>query len=188
MSGAPVPPPVPPNQAYQYGPPPPLNSGNTVLKIVLIVVGVFVLIGAIGAAIIGFGVYRVAKSAHRDSNGNVSISTPNGTITTGKSVNLTAEDLGVDPYPGAVTSSEGSMNMKTSTGSMVTAVFTSPDSADKIVAFYKDKLGDQASVVQSSNGTVLSKGDNDKDKVMVTVNPQGNTSKIVIIHIAKTKS
>jgi hypothetical protein len=186
-TGAPIPPPVPPNPTYQYGPPPPANSGNTVLKIVLIVIGVFVLIGVIGTAVIGFGVYRVAKSAHKDSNGNVSISTPNGTITTGKSANVTAEDLGVDLYPGAV-SNEGSMNMKSSTGSMVTAIFTSSDSADKVVAFYKDKLGDSASVVQSSNGTVLSKGDNDKDKVMVTVNPQGNTSKIVVIHITKTKS
>jgi hypothetical protein len=185
-TGTPVPS-VPPNPTYQYGPPQPSNSGNTVLKVVLIIVGVFVLIGAIGAAVIGFGVYRVAKSAHRDSNGNVSISTPNGTITTGKSANVTAEDLGVDLYPGAV-SNEGSMNMKSPTGSMVTAVFTSSDPVDKVVAFYKDKMGDQASVVRSGNGSVLSKGETDKDKVMVTVNPQGNASKIVIIHITKTKS
>jgi hypothetical protein len=185
-TGTPVPP-VPPNPTYQYGPPPPSNSGNTVLKVVLIIVGVFVLLGVIGAAVIGFGVYRVAKSTHRDSNGNVSISTPNGTITTGKSAHVTAEDLGVDLYPGAV-STEGSMNMKMPTGSMVTAVFTSSDPADKVVAFYKDKMGDQASVVQSGNGTVLSRGETDKDKVMVTVNPKGNTSKIVIIHITQTKS
>jgi hypothetical protein len=180
--------PTPPNPAYpNYPPPPPTStSGNTVLKIVLIVVGVFVLLGIIVAGIIGVGVYKVSKAVHKDNNGNVSISTPNGTITTGKSVSVSAADLGTDPYPGAV-SSDGSMNMKTPTGSMVTAVYISSDSSDKIVAFYKEKFGDQASLVQSSNGTVFSTGNDEKNKVMVTITPEGSSSKIVIMHITQTK-
>jgi hypothetical protein len=179
--------PIPPNPTYQYvPPPPPASSSNTVLKIVLIVIGVFVLLGVIVAGVIGFGVYKVSKSMHKDSNGNVSISTPNGTITTGQSVNVSAADLGVDPYPGAV-SGEGSMNMKTPNGSMVTAVYTSTDASDKIVAFYKEKLGDQASIVQSRNGTVLSAGEKDKNNIVITITPEGSSSKIAIIHVTQNK-
>ena len=179
--------PIPPNPAYQNVPPPPASSGNTVLKIVLIVIGVFVVCGVIVAGVIGIGVYKVSKTMHKNADGGVSFSTPGGTITTGSSANITAADLGTAIYPGA-TSGQGSMNMKTPKGSMVTAVYTSPDSSDKIVAFYKERLGDQASVVQSSNGTVLSAGDKEKDSVMVTVTPEGNVSKIVIMHVTKTGS
>jgi len=179
--------PIPPNPAYPNVPPPPTTSGNTVLKIVLIVVGVFVLLGVIVAGVIGIGVYKIAKNAHKDSSGNVSISTPGGSITAGQSANVSAADLGVDLYPGATTG-EGSMNMKTPNGSMVTAVYLSPDPSDKIVGFYKEKLGDQASIVQTSNGTVLSAGEKDKDSIVITITPEGSSSKIAIVHVTNTKS
>jgi hypothetical protein len=179
--------PLPPNPAYQGVPPPPASSSNTVLKIVLIVVGIFVLLGVIAASVVGFGVYRLSKAVHKNSNGDVSISTAEGTITTGRSANVSAADLGTALYPGASSRNDGSMNMKTPNGSMVTSVFTSSDSSDKIVAFYKEKLGDQASIVQTGNGTVLSTGEKDKDSVMVTVTPQDGGSNIVIIHVTETK-
>jgi hypothetical protein len=179
--------PIPPNPMYRNIPPPPqANSGNTVLKIVLIVVGIFVLLGVIVAGVIGMGVYRFSKGLHKNSDGGVSFSTPGGTITTGKGANISAADLGTAIYPGAI-SSDGSMNMKTPTGSVVTAVYTSSDSSDKIVAFYKDNLGDQASLVQTSNGSVLSKADGEKNKVTVTVTPEGSVSKIVVIHVTRNE-
>jgi hypothetical protein len=178
--------PIPPNPAYPSVPPPPTTSGNTVLKIVLIVVGAFVLLGVIVAGVIGVGVYKMAKSVHKDSNGNVSISTPGGTVTAGQSA-ISAADLGIDPYPGATTG-EGSMNMKTPSGSIVTAVYLSSDPSEKIVAFYKEKLGDQASIVQTSNGTVLSTAEKGKDNVVVTITPEGKASKIAIVHVTNTKT
>jgi hypothetical protein len=178
--------PMPSNQPYPNVPPP-ATSGNTVLKVVLIVVGVLFLIGVIIAGVIGIGVYRLAKSARKDSSGNVSISTPGGTITAGQNANLTAADLGVDIYSGA-TASEGSMNMKTPNGSMVTAVYLSPDPVDKIVAFYKERLGGEASIVQTSNGTVLSAGEKDRNNVVITITTEGNSSKIAIVHVTNTKT
>jgi hypothetical protein len=80
------------------------------------------------------------------------------------------------------------MNMKTSNGSMVTAVYLSPDPADKIVAFYKERLGDQASIVQTSNGAVLSAGEKDRNNVVITITPEGNSSKIAIVHITNSKA
>jgi hypothetical protein len=179
--------PIPPNPPYPNIPPPPTTSGNTVLKVVLIVVAVLFLLAVIIAGVIGIGVYKLAKSAHKDSSGNVSLSTPGGTITAGQNATFTAADLGVDPYPGATTS-EGSMNMQTPNGSMVTAVYLSSDPVDKIVAFYKEKLGDQASIIQTSNGTVLSAGDKDKNNVVITITTEGTSSKIAIVHVTNTKS
>jgi hypothetical protein len=179
--------PIPPNLSYQnVPPPPPTNSGNTVVKIILVVVGVFVFFGVVGAAIIGFGVYRVSKSVHADGNGNVSISTPEGTISTSKNSNISAADLGTDPYPGATTG-DGSMNMKTPSGSMVTAVYNTTDSAEKVSAFYKAKLGDQASVVRTNDATVLSSGEKDKENIVITITPEGSSTKIAIIHVTNTK-
>jgi hypothetical protein len=79
------------------------------------------------------------------------------------------------------------MNMKTSSGSMVTAVYTSPDPADKIVAFYKEKLGDEASIVQNGHGTTLTAGEKNKNQITVSVSSQGDLTKIAIIHITSTK-
>jgi hypothetical protein len=185
--------PIPPKPAYPNVPPPPTTSGNTVLKVVLIVVGVLFLLAVIIAGVIGIGVYKLTKNAHKDSSGNVSLSTPAGTITAGQNANVTAADLGVDPYPGA-TSSEGSMNMQTPNGSMVTAVYLSSDPVDKVVAFYKEKLGDQASILQTANGTVLSAGEKDKNNIVITITTQGASSqggassKIAIVHVTNSKS
>ena len=179
--------PMPPNPAYRNVPPPPVTSGNTVLKIVLIVIAAFVLLGVIVAGAIGIGVYRLTKNVHTNSDGGVSLSTPNGTITTGKSANVSAVELGTDPYPGA-SAGEGSMNMKTPNGSMVTAVYITTDSPDQVVTFYRAKLGESVSIVQNSHGTVLSAGEKDKDNVVVTVTPEGNNTKIAILHVTNTKS
>jgi hypothetical protein len=181
--------PIPPNPGYQnippqnIQPPPSASSSNTVLKVVLIVIGIIVLLCIIAAGVVGFIGYKVSKTFHKDSKGNVSISTANGTITAGQNVHVTAAELGVDLYPGSIHSDDGSMNMKTPTGSMVTSVFTSSDPSEKIVDFYKGKLGDQASIVQTGNGTMLSAGEKDKNSVMITITPQDNMSKIVIIHV-----
>ncbi|HEX3373225.1 MAG TPA: hypothetical protein VHS13_03395, partial [Edaphobacter sp.] len=167
--------------------PPPTTSGTTVLKIVLIVIAAMVLIGVIVAGAIGIGVYKIAKSAHKDSSGNVSITTPDGTITTGQNNNVSAADLGIDLYP-AVTTGQGSMNMRTPEGSMVTAVYLSSDPPDKIVAFYKERLGDKASVVKTSNGTVLSAGEKDRDNIVITITPQGDSTKIAIVRVTSNKT
>lgn len=192
MSAGPPNPPIPPNPGYQNYPPPqyppqrPPSSSNTVLKVVLIVIGVFVVLGVLVAGVIGFVGYRVAKSAHQNADGSVSFSTPNGSITTGKSLNISAADLGTDPYPGA-TSSAGSMNMKTSSGSVVTAVYTTPDPADKVVAFYKEKLGDQASVVHTNHGTTLTSGEREKNQLTIAITPQRDLTKIAIVHVTSNK-
>ncbi len=70
---------------------------------------------------------------------------------------------------------------------MVTAVFTTTDSVEKVVDFYKDKLGANPSVVQSPTGAVLSSSDNDKQGVMVTVGKDGGSGGTSITILRTTK-
>jgi hypothetical protein len=71
---------------------------------------------------------------------------------------------------------------------MITAVYNSTDPSDKIVAFYRQRLGDQASIVQTSTGTVLSSGEKDRNNIVITITPQGSSTKIAIIHLTNTKA
>jgi hypothetical protein len=174
-----------PSQVYaQPGYPPPAapGSGNTVLKIVLIVLAIFVVLGIAAAGVIGFVGYKVSKAVHRAGNGDVSFSSPTGgSISMGNASNISSAELGVPEYPGAKRA-PGSMKMKTSTRSLVTAAFTTSDSAEKVVAFYKDKLGEQTSITEHSNSTVLSSGESNDDKLVVTITPEDSQTKITVMH------
>ena len=82
--------------------PPPSKGGSSALKMVLIIVGVIVLIGILGVATIGIVGYRIAKSAHVSQKGdNVKVETPFGSMETSTDPDKTAEELGVEIYPGA---------------------------------------------------------------------------------------
>lgn len=141
--------PVPP----QYGAPPP-KTGPSVLKVILIIVAILVGLGMIGAAVIGYEVYRVAKSVHKDANGNITVNTPKGTFTANASDTFTASDLGIAIYPGA-TQGKGGLRMTIAGKSMVSANFLTPDSPDKVIAFYKDKAGPTAQTMTTGNGGII---------------------------------
>jgi hypothetical protein len=184
-----IPPTPTPRPVYNYPPPPPpANSGNNVTKIILWVIGAFVLVCLIVGSIVGLGFYRVSKAMHRTSAGDsVTVTSPNGTLTTGSANRtLTSADLGVDLYPGAVLGKD-SMKLRSSAGSMLSAIYTSTDPPAKIVDFYKDKLGSQAAVIQTGGGTMISTGTSDVNRLMITITPDGNNSQIVIVHSMETK-
>jgi hypothetical protein len=163
---------------------PPAKGGGA-LKIILIVVGVFVALGVLAACVVGYGVYRVSKAVHVDKNGNSTMTIGSQTITTGSDTSISASDLGVDVYPGAA-HAPGSMNMKSSEGSMTTASYTTSDSVTQVVDFYKSKLGENATTMETGGGTILTSGNNNpKDNVVITVSAQGGKTKIGIVHSTK---
>lgn len=177
-----------PSQVYSqpgqpgYPPPSAPKSGNTVLKVVLIIVAVFVLFGVVVAGVLGYGAYKLSRAVHRAASGDVSFSTPGGgSISAGSSASITSSDLGIPEYPGAH-QSNGGMRMKTSSGSLVTAVFTTSDSPDKVADFYKEKMGEQASVMEGSGSTILTSGETGEDKIVVTITPDSDGTKITVMH------
>jgi hypothetical protein len=164
-----------------YPPPGAPKSGNTVLKIVLVVVAVIVLFGVLAAAAIGYIGYKASKAIHRAASGDVSFSTPNGgTISTGSNASVSTSDLGISEYPGAKRST-GGMRMKTSGGSLISATFTTSDSVDQVATFYKGKIGDQANVMEAGGSTILTSGDAGTDKFVITITPDDGVTKIAIM-------
>jgi hypothetical protein len=164
------------------------TGGGGALKIILIVVGVFVLLGVIAASVVGYGVYRVSKAVHVDKNGaGVTVDTPNGKITTGSDSSIGAAELGVDVYPGAARG-PGSLNLKSPDGAMTTANFTTSDSVSEVVDFYRARLGTNATVLESGQGATLTSDSSiSNDSVVVTVSSSDNgKTKIVILHSTKT--
>ncbi len=141
----PVPPPV--------GAPPP-KSGPSALKIILIIVAVFVCLGIIGAGIVGYGIYRVAKSVHKDANGEIVVNTPKGAITANPNETFTASDLGIAIYPGA-TQGKGGLRMTIAGKTMVSANFLTPGSPDKVMAFYKGLAGPNSQIMSTGAGGII---------------------------------
>lgn len=185
-SYSPVPPTQPVQPAYTSAPPP-VSSGGGALKIILIIVGVFVLLGVAAAGLVGFGIWRVSHALHvstADHGGNVSMPAPSGTITAGSAASISASDLGAPIYPSALRG-EGSLNLKTPNGSMVSAVFTTSDSVSQVADFYKSKFGDQASVIETGQTTMITSGPSDKEKTMVTISTDEGKTKIAIVHTTK---
>jgi len=155
-------------------------------------VAIFVGLGILGAGAFGFMIWRVARTVHVSGpNGVVSVNTPGGTFTANSNESFSASDLGTDIYPGAQ-SAKGGMRITLPTGTSVTAVFVTSDSKDKVVSYYKDKLGSQASVFDSSNSAMLTAEKSKHESVMVTVTPNSSAhdgkTQITIIHTISDKS
>jgi len=164
----------------------PAPGGSGAVKIILIVVAVIVGLGILSGMAFMFGVWRLSHAVHVSNSGDVVLSAPNGSISTGSS-GVSAADLGVPIYPGA-SRQAGGMQINTATGSMVTVVFSTTDPIDKVVDFYKGKLGDNASVIQSPTGAVISAGEKNKQGVVITVGTDNSNGGATTIAIMRTKS
>jgi len=192
VSNAPAaytPPAYTPPPAGSYAPvaaaAPPAKSGGSALKIILIIVLVFVGLGVLSAGLFGYFVYRASRMVHVSGNGKtVALSVPGGGTFSAGDADVTASDLGVDPYPGA-SQQKGALKISTPKGSQITVAFETSDAPDKVVDYYKSKLGSGASVMQSDKGAMLMLADDTKkNSVMVTVgtNDSDNKTTIVIVH------
>jgi len=202
-SGAPAPPPfqpvassyqpvTTPSQATGVPPPPaPAKSGgSSALKIILIILAVLVLLMVLVAGVIGYGIYRVKKAFHTDSKtGETTITTPGGSISANSSMKFTSDELGTDVYPGAVPAKSGNMRMNLAGNSVVSAAFLTSDSKDLVVAFYKDKLGSEATSMDFGANSILSLKKGANEVVQVTISQEANQAGgETQIHISHTTS
>jgi len=178
-------PPPPPPQSV--APPPPQKSSSA-LKIILIIVGIFVAIGIVGAGIVGYGIYRVAHAVHKAADGQISFNTPKGTISANTSSTFTESDLGIAIYPGA-SQGKGGLRMSIAGKSMVSANFLTSDSKDQVIAFYKDKVGPSAQAIMTDNGgqfiTAASNGDTVTVSISQIAGMNNGQTQITIIRASK---
>jgi len=178
-----------PPAVQNFAPPP--SSGTSALKVVLIVVAIFVGLGIIAVGAFGFLAWRVSKSIHMSADGKqMTVNTPGGSFTTNTSKAFTAADLGTDIYPGA-TPGRGSMEMNVPGNSMEVGVFVTPDSKDQVVAFYKSRMGSEATFTDSERSATFKLTRSPSETVTVTIGARsaqadGNT-RIAILHSKASK-
>jgi hypothetical protein len=160
--------PVPPYPPYQPVPYPPPKKGPSALKIVLIVVAIFVGLGLIAVGVVGYGIYKFAKSS------NVSTSTQP----------VSEADLGVAIYPGA--DDKANIRMTVMGKNTLTATFLTSDSKDQVVAFYQSKLCSNARSSSSGNSETFMLDKGNGESVLVTITQSSTLSEgktqIVIVH------
>jgi hypothetical protein len=164
----------------------PAKSGGGALKIILIVLAILIGLGILGAGAVGFVVWRVAHSIHvNGKDGQLTLNTPSGSVTASNQNNFTADELGADIYPGAQ-SVHGGMRMNLPTGSIISGVFLTSDPKDKVLAFYKNKLGSSASVFDSDTSAMITLKKDNHENIMITISarPSENDgkTKISMVH------
>lgn len=164
-------------------------SSGGALKIILIVIAVIGGLGILTAAAAMFGLWRVSKSVNVDRSGGVTISTPGGKFSAGKTpANVSEAEIGAPIYPGA-TSVEGGIKFGAASGSMATYAFKTSDSVQQVLAFYRDKFGPKTSVMETPEGAMVTGAKNDNEGIMVTIGrdeDDGKTS-ITVTHTTATK-
>ncbi len=165
---------------------PPPASGGGALKVILIVVGVIVLVGVLSVASIGFLAWRVARHTHvRQDGDNVKVETPFGTVQTTQDPQEAARNLGVDLYPGAQILKDGSSSVTFGAVHTSTLNADTPDSLDKVCAFYKSRFPN--AMVTSSDTNECNIVSNDKkNMVTISLKAQSDKTKIVIANVSRT--
>ena len=86
----------------------------------------------------------------------------------------------------------GGMRMNLPTGSVVSGVFVTSDSKDQVLAFYKSKLGSEASVFDAANSAMISLRKGSHENIMVSISSQQSQNegktKISIVHTKNSHS
>jgi hypothetical protein len=179
--------------APQAAPPPPgypvapTRSSGGALKIVLIVVAVVVGIGILGVGTLAYIGWRVSKAATAgitiNSSGNgATVTVPGvGTVATGTSATVTAQDIGVPLYPGATQDTDSSQTTASNTTRVVQATFWTGDPVSSVTAFYQGKLGDSLTVMGLGDETIMNYGGGN-NAVTMMVNSENGKTKINVIH------
>ena len=184
----------PPPPAYQSAPSQ-KSSGGGAVKVILIVVAVIFFLGILGIAGVAFTAWRVARAVHLDSSvsgdgGKVSINTDKGSFTANTDSSYSAEELGTAIYPGAKPV-KGGIKMDTPEGSMVSGTFTTSDSKDAVLAFYKAKMVGATSVYDTGEGAVIQIAKGNAESIMVTISAKAadedGKTQITIVHTKSTK-
>jgi hypothetical protein len=187
---APAPSYTPPAQGYTPGAQPASAGGGNVLKIVLAVVGVFVLIGILST--VGM-IYAAHKIKNRIRNGvyvtengkNSTVETPFGRASTSQSdARTVAHQIGVDVYPGA----QGGESSTAQFGNVTTASIklTTSDSVDKVASFYKSRFPN-AMVTSNDNAKFTLVGGDKEGTVTITAEPSGSDTLIEIAKVGGLK-
>jgi len=174
---------------------PAAKSGSPVVKIVLIVLAVLMFLGLLSAGACVYFLYRTKQKVSQfEKQVQTTFPTPTGTREVRTQPVAPAAptapagpvvDTGVAIYPGATPWGGGTL-VAGPTTSMKSQQYTTSDSVDQVMAFYKDKLGSTAMVTQSGGQVVVQTlGANGGITVGITSDAGLGKTKITITSIGK---
>jgi hypothetical protein len=168
-----------------------------VLKIVLVVLAVLVFLGLLGVGSCVYVAYR-AKQKIRQFEKQAQIAFPTRTGTrevrtqpaaptqTPSPETAPVIDLGVPVYPGATPPAGGANISGGEMGGTKVQQYVTDDSVDKVVSFYKDKLGSNAMVAQSGNSALVQlAGSNGLISITIATDQDSGKTKFSITSIRK---
>jgi len=171
--------------AQPIAPAPPSKGGSSALKVILVVVGVIVLIGVLGMVTCGIVIHSAMKSARVSQKGdNVKVETPFGNMETSTDPDKTAQELGVEIYPGAQVQKAGTASVTFGSLHTVTANFESSDSVEKICDFYKQKFPSAQVASSDQNRCSIVSGDKG-NSTTISVQSSGDGSRFTIVTMTR---
>jgi hypothetical protein len=187
MATSPQPPPPP-------MPPHPPRSGSMIVLIVVLFLALIVVVAGLG---IWTAAHIVSRNLHvqveHGENGKkeVSIQTPIGSLAVHHEVNEAS--LGLPIYPGATRvkdkdSATISIDIADEAKVRVLAAkFETPDSYEKVRAFYRDQLGDQVTRYREKDaeGKTVFEIKHDKQQKVVALKSKGDQIEIELVRVAE---
>lgn len=164
---------------------PPPQANNNALKIVLIVIGVIIVIGALGIGVLTVVGLHIARNARvRQEGDHVKVETPFGTVESSKDPDQVTKNLGIDIYPGAEVQKDGTASTTFGNLHTVNASFESSDSVDKVCSFYKSRFPNATVSTSDENQcTIVSSAP--PNVITINVEPNGGGSKFHISSVTK---
>jgi hypothetical protein len=183
--------PQPPRPAVAPQPP---GKGGHYLAIALLLLALIVVLGVAGV-LVGVRVLTHAVHVHVDEpqsgRKNVSIKTPLGSLEVDQKVN--ESKLGLPIYPGATAVKQddtGTVNLDIANEARIrvwAAKYETADSLDKVIAFYRQQLGSDATRVKdkTDEGQTVFEIKHDKQTKEVALKRQGNMTVIELVHTSE---
>lgn len=173
-------------------PQPPTSSSNIVLVALLLVA--VIVVGGCFALWIGLRVLTQAVHVSVENRGKqqeVSIQTPLGSLEVNHELNEAS--LGLPIYPGATRLNDqdsATVNIDIADQAKVRVLagkFQSPDSIDKITAFYHDRLGDQVTrfTEKDGEGKTVFEIKHDKQTRVVALQGRGDRTVIELVRVSE---
>ena len=158
--------------------PAPAPKSGSSRTIIFISIGILAALAIVYVALLAHGCHHIARSI------------TGGTTSATDSAALTAADLGTDIYPGA-RPEKGGAKTTVPAGSTITGVYSTPDGIDKVEAFYKDKLGSDATDYRSGTTAILSKRVSKTKTITVTATSTADDmdgrTKIIIAEVTSLR-
>ncbi len=175
-------------------PPQPPGSRGPVLIIVLLLLALIVLVGGLGVWVgLRFLSNAVHVQVNQEGSGKkeVSIKTPVGSLEVNQDVNEAS--LGLPIYPGATRLKDhdsATVNIDIADEANVRVLagkFETPDSVDKVRAFYHDRLGDQVTRFKDKDeeGKTVFEIKHDKQDKVVSLKSDGDRTVIELVRVSE---